>query len=104
MKRRVMEYNELEGLAEHRFEEWAKKRWPEWDKMVEDIPADFEGTLDCPACRQFWLVMGNHPKPFCFFCNLPMDAANCENCGRTYLVTDGCCSVEGITEGIEVLA
>jgi hypothetical protein len=104
MKQRVMEYNELQGLAEFRFEEWAKERWPKWDKMVEDIPEEFEGTYDCPVCRQSWLVMGYHPKPFCFCCNVPVDAANCENCGRTYLVKEGCCSVGAETEGSEALA
>jgi hypothetical protein len=91
MKQRVMEYNELQGLAEFRFEEWAKKRWPKWDKKVDDLPEEFEGTYDCPECRQSWLVMGYHSKPFCFCCNVHVDAANCENCGRTYLVQDGCC-------------
>jgi hypothetical protein len=94
MKQRVMEYNELQGLAEFRFEAWAKTRWPKWDNTVEDIPAEFEGTHDCPECRQTWLVIGYHPKPFCFWCNVPVDAAICENCGRTYFVKDGCCSPE----------
>ena len=91
MKRRVLEYNELQRVAEFRFEEWVKKQWPEWDKEVNDLPEEFDGTSDCPECRQSWLVMGYHSKPFCFCCNVPVDAANCENCGRTYLVKDGCC-------------
>jgi hypothetical protein len=91
MRRRVFEYNELQGLAEFRFEGWGKERWPDWDKMDEDTQGEFEGTHDCPECRQSWLVMGYHPKPFCFFCNVPVDAANCEICGRTYLVKEGCC-------------
>jgi hypothetical protein len=94
MRRRVMEYNELQGFAEFRFEGWALGRWPGWDKMVDDTPGDFEGTHDCPECRQSWLVIGYHPKPFCFHCNVPVDAAGCEHCGRTYLVKDGCCSPE----------
>jgi hypothetical protein len=94
MRRRVMEYNELQGFAEFRFEEWAKKRWPQWDKMKEDIPEEFERTHDCPECRQSSLVMGYHPKPFCFWCNVPVDATNCENCGRTHLIMDGCCTIE----------
>jgi hypothetical protein len=94
MRRRVMEYNEHQALAEFRFEEWLKRRWPKWDKMAEDTPEEFEGTYDCPMCRQSWLVIAYHPKPFCFSCNVPVEAANCENCGRTYLVKDGCCSGE----------
>jgi transcription elongation factor Elf1 len=103
MKQQVMEYNELQGVAEFRFEEWVKKRWPKWDKMVEDIPEEFEGKDDCPMCGHSRLVMGYHPKPFCFSCNVPTDAANCENCGRTYLAKDGCCSIEEETDGVEVL-
>jgi len=94
MKQRVMEYNELQGLAEFRFEAWAKKRWPKWDNTIEDIPDEFEGTHDCPECRQSWLVIGYHPRPFCFWCNVPVDAVICENCGRSYFVKDGCCSPE----------
>ena len=52
MKQQVMEYNELQGIAEFRYEDWAKKRWPKWDKMVEDVPEEFEGTHDCPVCGQ----------------------------------------------------
>ena len=104
MKRRVMEYNELQGLAEFRFEEWAKEQWPTWDKMAEDIPDEFEGTHDCPECRQSWLVIGYHPKPFCFWCNVPVDAASCEHCGRTHLIKDGCCTITEETEESEVLA
>jgi hypothetical protein len=104
MKRRVMEYSELQGFAEFRFDEWAKKRWPKWDNMVEDTPEEFEGTHDCPVCWQSWLVMGYHPKPFCFWCNVPVDAAGCDHCGRTYLVKNGCCSFEAETEGVEALA
>jgi hypothetical protein len=98
MRYRVWDYNERQGIAEARFEQWAMKQWPKWDKMVEDIPEELEGTSDCPVCRQSWLVMGYHPKPFCFYCNMPIDAAMCENCGRTYLVKDGCCSFEEETD------
>ena len=100
MKRRVMEYNELQAIAEFRLEEWAKKRWPKWDKMVENIPDEFEGTHDCPECRQTWLVIGYHSKPFCFRCGVPVDAASCQNCGCTYFVKDGCHCIEN--EGLEV--
>jgi hypothetical protein len=81
MRQRVMEYNELRGFAEFRFKEWVKQQWPKWDEVVEDTPEEFEGTHDCPECRQSWLVIGHHPKPFCFWCNVPVDAAVCENCG-----------------------
>ncbi len=86
MKQRVMQYNELQAVAEFRFETWATNQWPKWEKTVEDIPDEFEGTYDCPECRQSWLVIGYHPKPFCFWCNVPVDTKICENCGITYLV------------------
>jgi hypothetical protein len=94
MRRQVLAYNELQGFAEFRFNDWAQKKWPKWNREVEDIPEEFGGTLDCPACTHPWLVIGYHPRPFCFYCNVSVDAASCEHCGRTYFVKDGCCSPE----------
>jgi len=62
MKRKVLEYNELQGIAEFRFHYRAKKQWPEWNIEDEDIPEDFEGTHDCPECTRCYLVLGYHPK------------------------------------------
>lgn len=93
MNHRVLDYNERNGLANHRLEEWMKSEWPSWDPMESDCD-DFEGTLDCPVCRQSYLVIGYHDKPFCFHCNTTVDAAACEDCGRSYLVRDGCCTTK----------
>jgi hypothetical protein len=88
---RVVDYNEHRGVATYRLEEWMKKEWPAWNPMETDCD-EFGGTSDCPICRQSFLVMGYHDTPFCFHCNTSVDAADCENCGRTYLVGKGCCS------------
>ncbi len=89
MQRLVLEYNERQSLAEYRIEEWMRKQWPEWNPAERDCD-EFEGTLDCPICRQSYLVIGYHKKPFCFHCNATVDAASCEDCGRTYMVAEGC--------------
>ena len=54
------------------------------------MPEEFWGLNDCPACDQDKLVIGWHDKPFCFYCNSTIDAAQCESCGRTFLVKEGC--------------
>jgi hypothetical protein len=90
---RVVDYNEHQGVATYRLEEWMKKEWPAWNPMETDCD-EFGGTYDCPVCRQSFLVMGYHDKPFCFHCNTSVDAANCEDCGQTYLASKGCCSPE----------
>ncbi len=87
---RVFEYNERNGLAEHRFHEWVKKEWPAWKEEEGDIPEEFGGTLPCPECRQDWLVMGYHDKPVCFHCNMAIDAESCEDCGETFIVGESC--------------
>jgi hypothetical protein len=87
---RVFEYNELHGLAQHRFHEWLRSEWPNWDEEKEDIPEEFEGTHSCPECRQDWLVIGWHDKPVCFGCNTTIDADMCEDCGEIFLAKRGC--------------
>jgi hypothetical protein len=87
---RVLEYNERQGLADMRFEEWCLNVWPEWDKEVDDTPTEFPGTDYCPECRQAYLIIGHHNKPVCFYCNTTIDAANCEDCGETFMVPRGC--------------
>jgi hypothetical protein len=87
---RVIEYRERQGLADFRFEEWCTTKWPEWDREKEDIPPEFPGTDICPECRQAYLIIGYHDKPVCFYCNTTIDAANCEECGETFLVPRGC--------------
>jgi C4-type Zn-finger protein len=67
-----------------------KDRWPAWNEQDEDSPDEFVGTVDCPLCRQTFLVIGYNDKPFCFHCNASVDAAECENCGTTHLIKDGC--------------
>ncbi len=93
----VFDYNERESLAHHRLEEWMKGQWPDWDPMNSNCD-EFEGTVDCPICRQSFLVIGYHDKPYCFHCNMEVDAAVCDNCGRSYLVKDGCCTMSEALE------
>ncbi len=90
MRQRIFRYNDLEGRARARFETWIKSVWPDWDEQVEDTPEEFEGTHDCPNCRQSWLVMDHHEVPFCFWCNASVAADDCEHCGRTFLIENGC--------------
>ena len=87
---RVFEYNERQGLAEFRFNEWARKEWPDWKEEEEDIPDEFPGTMRCPDCRQDWLVMGYHDKSVCFHCNTSVDADCCEDCGEVFIVGESC--------------
>lgn len=93
LQARVLEFNEMMGLAEHRLNEWMQERFPDWGGPEHsDTPGEFRGTHDCPACMKSWLVIGyGLPEPFCFLCNTGIDAASCENCGRTYMMGDGCC-------------
>jgi hypothetical protein len=90
INRRVFEYNESNTLAEYRLSHWAHAEWPEWKEEEEDIPEEFEGTLTCPQCQQEWLVIGYHNKPFCFHCNVSVDADFCDECGDVFMVKRGC--------------
>lgn len=89
MQHRVLRYNERQGLADYRIEEWMKKQWPEWDPMERDCD-EFSGTLDCPVCRQSYFVIGYHKVPFCFHCNASIDGNACEECGESFLLKNGC--------------
>jgi hypothetical protein len=87
----VYERQDLYWIAMHRLEQWMHETWPDWNNEESDIPGPFGGTHDCPICRHTHLVIGYHDKPFCFHCNTSIDAAECANCGRTYLASEGCC-------------
>jgi hypothetical protein len=89
IQRIIFSYNEREALAEYRLKQWTKKHWSDWDEEQSDYPEEFRGTLDCPICGQCHLVI-EQGEVFCFHCNSPIDAAECENCGVTYLVSEGC--------------
>lgn len=90
MQARVLDYDERLGLAEARIEQWMKKEWPHWNPIPDDRPEEFEGTLDCPKCRQSYFVIGYHEKPFCFYCNASIDGGACKHCGMTFLISRGC--------------
>ena len=77
-------------IAMHRLEQWMHETWPDWDNEESDTPDEFGGTLNCPICRQSYLVIGYLDKPFCFHCNTSIDAAECGDCGCTYLASEGC--------------
>ncbi|BCY02056.1 hypothetical protein [Stutzerimonas stutzeri] len=83
---------DLYWIAMHRLEQWMHETWPEWSNEESDTPDDFPGTLDCPICRQSYLVIGYHEKPFCFHCNTSVDATECNDCGRVYIASEGCCT------------
>lgn len=87
---RVIEYNEREALADHRLNEWLRLKWPNWKEDDDDMPKEFAGTARCPECRQDWLVIEWHDKPFCFHCNTTIDASVCDDCGETFLIKRGC--------------
>ena len=90
IQRVVFEHSQLYNLARHRLENWMREQWPKWNEKTSDSPHEFPGTLDCPVCRQEFLVIGYHKKPFCFHCNTTVDAEQCENCGTTHLRRQGC--------------
>ncbi|MBE0574385.1 MAG: hypothetical protein IH613_00655 [Desulfuromonadales bacterium] len=92
IQRLVYDRQDLSWIAMHRVEQWMLEIWPEWNNEESDTPEEFSGTLDCPICRESYLVLGYHDKPFCFHCNTSVAAAECEDCGRTYLISKGCCS------------
>lgn len=92
IQRIVYERDHLYWIAIHRLETWMHETWPTWNNEESDTPDEFSGTLDCPVCRQSFLIIGYHDKPFCCYCNTTVDATECESCGRTYLVTESCCS------------
>lgn len=86
----VFEHDQLHWIAMHRLEQWMRETWPDWNEELIDTPDEFSGTEDCPICRQTFLVMGYHNRPFCFHCNTTVDAEYCENCGTTHLSDKGC--------------
>lgn len=90
----VYDRRDLYWIASHRLERWMHQRWPQWHEEEADTPDEFRGTLDCPLCRQEFLVIGYHDKPFCFCCNTDIDAAECDCCGRTHLADNPCCEYD----------
>lgn len=90
----VYDRRDLYWIAMQRLELWMASTWPEWDEEISDTPDEFEGTVDCPVCRQTYLVIDHEPSPFCFYCNTSIDASECEHCGVTFLVGQRSCSCE----------
>lgn len=90
IQRIVYERDQLYWIARHRLEKWMHETWPDWNNELYDTPDEFEGTNDCPICRDSFLVSGYHPKPFCFRCNTTVDAEECNYCGCTYLAGSPC--------------
>jgi len=94
IQRRVYDHQDLYWMAMYRLDNWMHETWPDWDQETSDTPDQFDGTFDCPECRQSYLIIGHHEQPFCFRCNTSIDAQRCESCGSTFLVTRGCCSAD----------
>jgi hypothetical protein len=88
----VYDRQDLYWIAMHRLKQWMHEVWPEWDNEESDTPDEFRGTVDCPVCRQSYLVMNYHDKPFCFHCNTTIEASECQDCGCTFLSSEGQCS------------
>lgn len=86
----VYERDQLYWIATGRLENWMKEAWPSWNPQVLDSPDEFEGTVDCPICRDSFLVMGYHARPFCFRCNTSVDAKECDHCGEIYIAGKPC--------------
>lgn len=86
----IYERQDRAWIAMFRLEMWMRETWPDWVDEAMDHPNEFDGTLDCPICRQTNLVVGYHPTPFCFYCNTSVEAVECEDCGRTHLANDEC--------------
>lgn len=55
--RRIFDHDERSSLAEYRFREWLRTKWPDL-KEDEDAPEEFRGLHRCPECGQDWLVIG----------------------------------------------
>lgn len=89
IQRLVLEYNEQYSLAMYRLEKWMKAQWPDWSPEEADTPEEFAGTLDCPECRQGYLVIDEVDTPFCFWCNTRIDAAQCDDCGVVFKQSKG---------------
>lgn len=88
----VYDRQDLYWIAMHRLEQWMHEVWPEWDNEASDTPEEFRGTVDCPVCRQSYLVIKYYDKPFCFHCNTTIEASECQDCGCTFLSSEGECS------------
>ena len=89
IQRLVLEYNELYSLAEYRLEKWMKEQWPDWNPEEVNTPNEFAGTLDCPICRESYLVIDEVDTPFCFWCNTRIDATQCDDCGVVFKESEG---------------
>lgn len=98
MLRKIQEitinYDDLYWIVRHRLDRWMKEHWSDWDPAISDHPEEFIGTKECPHCDQEWLLIGHHPRPFCFHCNTSVDAEECEICGSSFLTGLPCCAPE----------
>lgn len=85
----IFDRRDLDWIAMHRLEQWMHDTWPDFNEEEMNSPDEFAGTLDCPICRQTYLVIDHHPTPFCFYCNTTVDAKLCD-CGFTHLSSQRC--------------
>lgn len=90
----VMNYMDRWNLANINLNKWLMEQFPGWSEDISDTPDEFPGTLHCPICREGYLIIEDIDKPFCFWCNMVIDAEECENCGQTFIKGDGCCAPE----------
>lgn len=85
--------------AEARLNLWLKLRWPSWDGSPDDEPEEFGGTVPCPYCGEWYLVIDNFDVPFCFGCNQYVHSQECDSCGDWYLESEGCaCSSDEVEQ------
>lgn len=90
--------HDWDALADHHLESWLGKKWPSWDRDLENKPAEFSGTDTCPKCRNDYLVMGHMDKPYCFWCCSEVLAEYCDFCGEIKIIGDSCCDSNSLPD------
>ena len=88
---RIFKGNQRDWIAYGRLDAWLSKVWPKWDPEESDMPEEFPGTDECPICRQEFLVISEHKETFCYYCNTPVDAMVCSDCGFSDLSDEHYC-------------
>lgn len=90
IEKAIFDYQELESIASSRLEKWLKKQYPDWNPWEENTPDEFAGTVDCPKCNNTYLVIDGIERPFCFYCNMDIEAVECESCGIVLYKNEKC--------------
>lgn len=82
----ISTYEERVCLADHTLGEWIARYYPNNSGTSFGQPGHFDGTEDCPICRQTYLVIDDpHLGTYCFFCQSKVNARNCEMCHTPFV-------------------